>query len=452
MTEPALIGTVLDGKFQIDRALASGAAGDVYEATHLGLAARVAVKVLRAGIPETADIRRRRFQREARVAAQIQSDHVVRVFDIVVPEEGAPEDALTYIVMELLQGETLAERLRRAGPVAPRDAVDWILQATRPLAEMHDAGIVHRDVKPSNLFLARDADGKERIKLLDFGVAAFQQPLAEARGVSSLTLTEAMIGTPRYMAPEQVRSARCVDARADVWALGVTLFELLAGSPPFDGQTVLAVLNQIEVQEPRSLLERSPGTPAALATVVHRCLAKDPALRPADARALGALLREAMDASRLERESESAARGDDATVASTRETALGPVTRRSRRAIVALAAVALTLALIGLVALRGRAPSATATDTPEHATAGSPPDVQSATVSSGKVGSPDARTESAVLTPTATPTQAATARAPADPPRVTAAPSPRRPPTRPAPRSAATRTPRAQAEDDDRIE
>jgi serine/threonine protein kinase len=285
MTSPALVGTVLDGKFRIERALASGACGDVYEAVHLGLGSPVAVKVLRPGFPETEHVRRKRFVREARVAARIQSDHVVRVFDIVAPDEG-----LLYIVMELLQGETLAERIRRVGAMSPAEAVGYMLQAAKPLAQMHDEGIVHRDVKPSNVFLARDAEGNERIKLLDFGVAALQQPVARARGDSAITFTDAMIGTPRYMAPEQVRDSKQVDARADVWALGVTLYELLAGTPAFDGQTVLAVLNQIEHQEPRPLAERQPGIAVELAKAVHRCLAKDPALRPPDARAFAAAL------------------------------------------------------------------------------------------------------------------------------------------------------------------
>jgi serine/threonine-protein kinase len=283
MTPAAFVGTVLDGKFQIEKPLASGAAGDVYEALHLGLNSRVAVKVLRPGVPETADIRRKRFMREARVAARIRSDHVVRVFDIVAPERGP-----TYIVMELLQGETLAQRVRRVGALPAAEAVDYIIQAAKPLGEMHEAGIVHRDVKPSNLFLARDADGKIRIKLLDFGVAAFQQPVA--RNESSITLSEAIVGTPRYMAPEQVQSSKRIDARADVWALGVTLYELLAGGPPFDGQTVLAVLNQIENQEPRRLAERRPDLPAPLVALVHACLAKDPEKRPADARAVAEAL------------------------------------------------------------------------------------------------------------------------------------------------------------------
>jgi serine/threonine-protein kinase len=283
MTPTAFVGTVLDGKFQIEKPLASGAAGDVYEALHLGLNSRVAVKVLRPGAPETADIRRKRFMREARVAARIRSDHVVRVFDIIAPERGP-----TYIVMELLQGETLAQRVRRVGALPAAEAVDYVVQAAKPLGEMHDAGIVHRDVKPSNLFLARDADGKNRIKLLDFGVAAFQQPVA--RHESSITLSEAIVGTPRYMAPEQVQSSKRIDARADVWALGVTLYELLAGCPPFDGQTVLAVLNQIENQEPRRLAERRPDLPSPLVALVHSCLAKDPEKRPTNARAVAEAL------------------------------------------------------------------------------------------------------------------------------------------------------------------
>jgi serine/threonine-protein kinase len=278
-----LVGTVLDGKFQIERALASGASGDVYEAIHLGLGSRVAVKVLRQGLPQTALIRRKRFVREARVAARIQSDHVVRVFDIVAPEHG-----LIYIVMELLLGETLGDRIRRVGAMPPLEAVGYVLQAAKPLAAMHDAGIVHRDVKPSNIFLARDAEGNERVKLLDFGVAALQQPVA--RGESAITFTDALVGTPRYMAPEQVLASKDVDARADVWALGVTLYELLAGRQPFDGQTVLAVLNQIESQQPPPLVDLRPGIPPELAKLVHRCLAKDPAVRPADARALGEAL------------------------------------------------------------------------------------------------------------------------------------------------------------------
>jgi serine/threonine protein kinase len=271
---------VLDGKLRIEGLLASGAAGDVYKAMHLGLGTHVAVKVLRPGGGETADIRKRRFLREARVAARLRSPHVVRVFDIV-----AGDGDLAYIVMELLEGETLAERVQRDGPLPVRDAVEFIRQAAHALGEMHDAGIVHRDVKPSNLFLEQAADGTRKVKLLDFGVAALRQPVSRDSG---LTFSEAFIGTPRYMAPEQVRSSKSVDARADVWALGVTLHELLAGAPPFDGLTVMAVLNQIERGSARPL-ERV-GIPAGLLALIRRCMSTDPAERPVNARALAAEL------------------------------------------------------------------------------------------------------------------------------------------------------------------
>jgi serine/threonine-protein kinase len=426
-----LVGTVLDGKFQIEKALASGAAGDVYEAMHLGLGARVAVKVLRPGIPETADIRRRRFMREARVAARLQSDHVVRVYDIVAPEQGR-----TYIVMELLRGETLADRVKR-GPLPVAEAVDFVLQAAKPLAEMHDEGIVHRDVKPSNLFLARDADGKERIKLLDFGVAAFQQPVARAD--SSLTLSEAVVGTPRYMAPEQVASSKHVDARADVWALGVTLYELLGGRPPFDGQTVLAVLNQIERQEPPSLAQLRPEVPAALATVVHACLAKEPAGRPAGARALA-----------------------DALVAA----AGVPARQRDPRRLAAVAVAAIVVAVAGaLFARRAPEPPAQAAASSGEGVAATTGAVNAAaTGPAAAAGRPTpTSTSTSTSTPTSTPTSTSTSTMTATgittsiavAPTTAARPVPslRRSVPRPAQRPASTKPAvRKPSEDDDRIE
>lgn len=278
-----LVGTTLDGKLRIERIIASGAAGDVFEAHHLGLGTQVAVKVLRPGGGETADIRRRRFLREARVAARLRSPYVVRVFDVVEGDGG-----LTYIVMELLHGETLAERVQRGGRLPVRDAIQFARQAAYALAEMHDAGIVHRDVKPSNLFLEREHDGASRVKLLDFGVAALRQPLAPDE--SSITFSEAFIGTPRYMAPEQVRSSKSVDARADVWALAVTLYELLTGSAPFDGLTVIAVLNQIERGSAPPLEHLRPEVPDTLVALLRRCMSRDPEERPANGRAFGEAL------------------------------------------------------------------------------------------------------------------------------------------------------------------
>jgi serine/threonine-protein kinase len=402
-----LVGTVLDGKFEIEKALASGASGDVYEAMHLALGARVAVKVLRPGVPETADIRRKRFMREARVAARLKSDHVVRVYDIVAREQGP-----TYIVMELLQGETLADRVRRSGAVSAAEAVDFVLQASKPLAEMHDEGIVHRDVKPSNLFLARDADGKERIKLLDFGVAAFRQPL---RPDSSFTWSEAVVGTPKYMAPEQIVASKNVDARADVWALGVTLYELLAGMPPFDGQTVLAVLNQIEHQEPRPLAESRPGVPPALAAVVQACLAKEPDRRPSNARAFAQAL------------------------ASVGRGSASPLRRGRRWLLVAAAAVALAAVIVALWVRRG-------------------PEVQAEAAlpsATGTVPTAPAASSTATSTPTSTSTLTTTAPLGTSTPTLanTTAPAPRKVVPRTTPHAAPARpASRKATEDDDRIE
>jgi len=416
MGDSPLVGTVLDGRFQVEKTLASGASGDVYEAAHLALGHRVAIKILRPGIPETADIRRKRFLREARVAARIRSDHVVRVFDFVAPEEGP-----TYIVMELLHGETLAERLGRSGPLPCTDAVDFVVQAAKPLAQMHEEGIVHRDVKPSNLFLERDADGKERIKLLDFGVAAFQAPVA--RPDSSLTWSEMIVGTPRYMAPEQIVSSKQVDARADVWALGVTLYELLSGVPPFDGTTVLAVLNQIEHQQPAPLTERRPDVPAELAALVHRCLAKDPALRPADARALV-----------------------EALVRPTRTEAPAPDRRKWPRfaLVAAVAGGALVLLLVGL-ALAGHRSDADAAsrEAVPSAVASSPPAAVPLAVAPPASA---AVSEQAVASPSPSPSPP-----PAAAVSVRPAPAQHRPAARPAPR-ATSRPPPSTVEDDDRIE
>ncbi len=452
MTAPPLVGTVLDGKFRIEKALASGASGDVYEAVHLGLGSPVAVKVLRPGIPETAHIRRKRFVREARVAAKIQSDHVVRVFDIVAPERG-----LIYIVMELLSGETLAQRIKRVGAVAPAEAVGYVIQAAKPLAQMHDLGIVHRDVKPSNVFLARDAEGRSRIKLLDFGVAAFQQPVA--RGDSSITLTDAIVGTPRYMAPEQVRASKNVDARADVWALGVTLYELLAGAPPFDGQTVLAVLNQIEHQEPRLLAERQPGVSLQLAQVVHRCLAKDPAQRPADARALAELLapfggegvRKDVPARRPSDPVDLSLIDDNVEVLSGRGTspeagASAPLFAHRKRAVV-LAVVGGVAALVFVLATWRRSGTAT----PPEAVSAPPAPIAAATTVVTRATEPAPPTQSTTsLVTTETVRDVATAHRAgvAEPSRP---PAPPRRPGRPSPRPP-NKAPRSTSDDDDRIE
>jgi eukaryotic-like serine/threonine-protein kinase len=399
-----LVGTVLDGKLRIERLLASGAAGDVYQALHLGLGTHVAVKILRPGGGETAAIRQRRFLREARVAARLRSPHVVRVFDVIAGED---ENDLTYIVMELLEGETLAERLHRDGPLPIREAVEFIQQAAHALGEMHDAGIIHRDVKPSNLFLEKGADGAHKVKLLDFGVAALRQPVSRDSGI---TFSEAFIGTPRYMAPEQVRSSKSVDARADVWALAVTLHELLAGAPPFDGVTVIAILNQIERGSAAPLEQLRPEVPAGLVALLRRGMSRDPDDRPANARALGEALEPFGD------------RDERAVTAR-------PVPTTRRLALVVATATAVTfLVLLGLRRPGDARPSAVS-DIAPVAPSGSAAPV--ATVASDPAPAP-----SAAPIPSSSPSHADA------PLRPRPRPAPARPP-------ATTRPPR---ETDDRIE
>jgi eukaryotic-like serine/threonine-protein kinase len=308
-------GAELAGKYRIDRVLGSGGMAAVFEATHLQLGEPVAIKVLhrhvlaRHGALE-------RFLREARVAMRLRSEHVARVFDV-----GAAMDGTPFIVMELLRGSDLATLLSERGPLPAASAVDHLLQACQALVEAHALGVVHRDLKPANLFLCTTFDGMPCVKVLDFGVSklhgAFQatssfavtasaapdsdrRPLATRttasgppRGVSadtpeafpgSVTLTQAFLGSPQYMAPEQIRSARDVDVRADVWALGVILFELLSGTVPFKAETLSALCDCILERHPIPL--RVPGGAAAdLETVIATCLAKDPADRYQSVRA-----------------------------------------------------------------------------------------------------------------------------------------------------------------------
>jgi serine/threonine-protein kinase len=276
------VGAVVGGALRLERLAALGGYGAVFEARDLRSGARYALKVLRPGDAAGEERRRARFLREARIAMRLTSPGAVRILDVVTPGEGPP-----YLVMEYLEGETLAARLRRCGPLPVGEAVRWILQAIEPLAEMHAAGIIHRDVKPSNLFVVEEPGRAPRIKLLDFGIVT-PDPATEA--AVDLTRTDAELGTPLYMPPEQFLQAKYVDARADVWSLGVTLFELLAGRVPFVAPTVAGLSLRILYDEPEPLEQARPDAPAALAAILLKCLAKAPAARVPDVRALATAL------------------------------------------------------------------------------------------------------------------------------------------------------------------
>ncbi|MFZ5897023.1 MAG: serine/threonine-protein kinase [Myxococcota bacterium] len=260
-------GQVLAGKYRVERVLGQGGMGLVVLAHHLVLDERVAIKLMSSTALSDESIAR--FEREACAAVRIKSEHVVRVLDVGRFDSGAP-----YMVMEFLDGEDLATRLSRTGQLPIEEAVDFVLQTCVALADAHSAGIVHRDLKPSNLFCVRRSDGRSVIKLLDFGISKQSDALAELVD-TSVTKTGAVMGSPLYMSPEQVQSARDVDARSDIWSLGVVLFELIAGCPPFSGAAFGEVAIKIATEEVPSLKLLRPDAPPALEHVLHRALAKD---------------------------------------------------------------------------------------------------------------------------------------------------------------------------------
>ncbi len=261
-------GALLVGKYRVEKMLGHGGMGVVLLAHDEMLGRRVALKFLHEGLCYEKTIVGR-FLREARLAAKIQSEHVARVIDVGTLGNGAP-----FMVMEYLEGRDLGEVREEAGTLAVPLVLEYLLQACEAIAEAHKLGIVHRDLKPSNLFLTKRADGSPLIKVLDFGIskptADMNAPLADP----GLTTTQNILGSPLYMSPEQLRNAKGVDARADVWSLGVILYELLAGVPPFMGESVAELLVVIVSDKQPPLSSVAPGVPAELSEIVDKCLAK----------------------------------------------------------------------------------------------------------------------------------------------------------------------------------
>jgi eukaryotic-like serine/threonine-protein kinase len=263
------VGDVLAGKFRVDRVLGAGGMGVVVAATHLQLDQVVALKFVRTEALHNPEIVSR-FEREARAAVRLKSEHAARIIDVGRLETGSP-----YIVMEYLEGQDLAQVLeqRRALPVAT--ACDYLIQACDAIAEAHGLGIVHRDLKPGNLFLARTSHGQQAIKVLDFGISKTQGPAGDV----NMTRTQAVMGSPGYMSPEQMRSTKNVDGRTDVWSLGVILYELVAGRTPFQADTFSALCLRIAV-DPHPPMQALPSKmPPGFEAVVNRALEKDPAMR-----------------------------------------------------------------------------------------------------------------------------------------------------------------------------
>ena len=260
------------GRYRLKRRLAAGGMGDVWVAYHPGLKRDVAVKILRPDQQERSASAHSRFEREVRATAELAHPNTVRVFDY-----GSTEDGVWYYVMELLEGETLAQHVFRLGPLAPARAVHVVGQAARALAEAHERGIVHRDVKPENLFLTSLGGEHDFVKVLDFGIAKIQSP------DGTMTGTGSVLGTPAYISPE-VAVGREADARSDVYGLGAVLYFLLCGRPPFEAETAGALIFA-HVHEPVARPSHMLGRqlPTDVESVVMKALEKDPDSRYATA-------------------------------------------------------------------------------------------------------------------------------------------------------------------------
>ena len=258
-------GSVFADKYLIESQLGRGSVGVVLGATHLELRQPVAIKLLQSANSTAGE----RLVREARAALSLHSEHVVRVMDV------GRDQGRVYVVMEQLAGADLKSVLDARGRLPVPEAVDYALQACAGVSEAHARGIVHRDLKPSNLFLTTRADRSPLVKVLDFGISKFSEA-ADPEG--SLTGSAEMLGSPMYMSPEQVRGAKSVDHRTDIWSLGVTLYRFLTGAAPFGGSgaSASAALAAVVSDDPRPMNEIVPDLPRELTAVVRRCLSKSP--------------------------------------------------------------------------------------------------------------------------------------------------------------------------------
>lgn len=265
-------GDVLDGKYRVLRQIGEGGMGAVYEGEHLRIARRVAIKVMHAAMATERDLVER-FEREAQAAAKIGSSYVVDVLDL-----GELASGERYLVMEYLEGESLATRLRRSGPMASADVAAIALQLLDGLAKVHAAQIIHRDLKPGNIFLARTEDGTDFVKLLDFGICKFTQRMSIEPADSGR-----LLGTLGYMSPELMAN-QTADARSDIYSVGVVLFRCVAGALPFTATNPFDLIVQIQDRSRVSLAKVVPGIDPTFAGIIHRAMAPSREVRFHDVR------------------------------------------------------------------------------------------------------------------------------------------------------------------------
>ncbi len=261
-------GDILAGKYRVETVLGVGGMGVVVAARHIQLDTKVALKFLlptMLGNGEAVS----RFAREARAAVKITSEHVARVLDVGALDNGAP-----YLVMEFLEGGDLAGWLRQRGALPSEQAVEFVLQACVAVADAHGLGIVHRDLKPANLFCVRRSDGQLIVKVLDFGISKLTESSGPDSGMS-MTRTSSVLGSPLYMSPEQMQTPKDVDAKTDIWALGVILYEFLTGRVPFGGETIAEIAVKAATQPPPPMRLHRPDAPPGIEAVILRCLEKD---------------------------------------------------------------------------------------------------------------------------------------------------------------------------------
>src|SRR5262245_28186771 len=277
----------MPAKYRITGRLGAGGMCDVYDAEHVLMGKRVAIKVLRpqfAADPNTS----RRFEQEARAASRIHHPNAINVMDVGITEDGSP-----FIVMEFVDGKTLDNLIRSEGRLEPERAGNILRQAAGALEAAHSAGIIHRDIKPQNIIVSC-VDGLDWVKVVDFGVS---KALEDSGRSGSVTAANFIIGTPRYMSPEQCENAP-IDARSDVYSLGVVLYEMLAGVPPFEDDSVTRLLVRHSSEAPRAVRAWQPDVAPEVESVVMRALEKDPARRPRGAAELSELFDRAIGLAR----------------------------------------------------------------------------------------------------------------------------------------------------------
>lgn len=354
---PVLPGDVLAGKYAVERVLGVGGMGVVVAARHTQLGQRVALKFLLQAaceVPGAID----RFLREGKAAARITSEHVARVADTGVLDNGSP-----YLVMEYLEGQDLAAVAADRGRLPTDVAVEYLLQACEAIVEAHDLGIIHRDLKPANLFLTQRKDGSPLVKVLDFGISK-----STSGSQAQVTSTSVLMGSPRYMSPEQMLSAKDVDQRTDIWALGVVLFELVTGRPVWQADTVQGLCALIASTPAPRIRDLVPDAPQVLDDVIARCLTKERAERIAGVADLAVALTPVAPPSAQTSIDRILRIAKRPALVHGQPSAPAPTTTSPRRGWLAIATALLVATVLGLVVVRSRTDASLTTTPPQNAT------------------------------------------------------------------------------------